>query len=218
MGWLPIILLGLLTFVLLWRFIGRDKAALQFLGAALLLALAGYAWQGRPELPGTTKAAPLREAVPDSAFAEMRGDMLGRFDRASYYLNLAEAYQRRGDTQSGAEVIGAGLRTARNDPDLWVGMGVALVAHSGGQMSPAAQLAFQRAARLAPDHPGPPFFYALALAQGGNFDEAERMWRQLRSQPQLTEQYRRAIDEQLETLPFARQAAGMAAPATAPPP
>ena len=57
--------------------------------------------------------------------------------------------------------------------------GYALVVHGGNMMSPAAQLAFQRAAAIAPDHPGPRFFYGLALAQGGNYDEAERVWREL---------------------------------------
>ncbi len=217
MGWIPITVLALLTGLTMWRFIGRDKAALQFLGAALLFALAGYAWQGRPALPGSPKAPPPRRAVADSDFAAMRENMLGRFDRAAAYLTIAESYQRQGDTRSGAQVIESGLRTAPRDPDLWVGLGVALVAHGDGRMSPAAQLAFQRAAQLAPQHPGPPFFYALALAQGGNFDEAERIWRQLRAQPELTDQYRRAIDDQLQAVQSARQAGQLPAPAAPPP-
>ena len=41
MGWLIFILLALAIFVVLWRFARFDKAALQFLGAGLLLAMAG---------------------------------------------------------------------------------------------------------------------------------------------------------------------------------
>ena len=44
-------------------------------------------------------------------------------------------------------------------------------------MTPSAELAFRRAAQIAPEHPGPKFFFGIALAQGGKFDEAERIWR-----------------------------------------
>jgi cytochrome c-type biogenesis protein CcmH/NrfG len=46
------------------------------------------------------------------------------------------------------------------------GLGNALVLHADGMMTPAAELAFQRAAKLAPDHPGPKFFYGLAWRKG----------------------------------------------------
>jgi cytochrome c-type biogenesis protein CcmH len=78
------------------------------------------------------------------------------------------------------------------------------VIHGGGLMSPAAQLAFGRAASLAPDHPGPPFFYGLALAQGGNYEEAERIWRGLLANAPPEAEYRRVIAERLQALEQAR--------------
>ena len=200
MGWLIIIVLALATAAGLWPFVRRDVGALQFLGAALFLALAGYAWQGHPGFAGHPKAPPDRRALPDSEFATTRERMLGRFDRASSWLTIAEGYQRRGDTQSGATVIRSGLRANPNDPDLWVGLGNALVIHNDGMMSPAAQLAFRRAAQIAPDHPAPRYFFGLALAQGGNFDEAERIWRQLIAEAPPDAEYRRMIEERLEQL------------------
>jgi cytochrome c-type biogenesis protein CcmH len=204
MGWAIIIVLALATLAGLWRWIGRDKGALQFLGAALLLALAGYAWQGHPGLEGRPKPPPSRERLPDSEFAETREDMLGRFDRAGQWLTIAESYQRRGDTQSGAGVIRSALRDNPRDPDLWVGLGNALVVHADGMMTPAAQLAFQRAARIAPDHPGPRFFYGLALAQGSNWDAAERIWRELLAQAPADAEYRATVEERLSMLAAAR--------------
>ena len=53
MGWLSIVLLALALVAALWPFVRRDRGALQFLVAALLLALAGYSWQGRPDQPGS---------------------------------------------------------------------------------------------------------------------------------------------------------------------
>ncbi len=214
MGWVIMLLLAAAVALVLWRIIGRDTAALQFLGAALLLALAGYAWQGRPALGGRPKPPPARQSLPESAFAEDREQMLGRFDRAWYWLNMSDGYARRGDTQNAAQVIRAGLRESPRDPDLWVGLGNALVVHADGMMSPAAQLAFQRAAQIAPDHPGPRFFYGLALAQGGQFEEAERIWRQLLSEAPAGADYRATIEERLEALTRAR---AMGPPSGAPP-
>ena len=60
-------------------------------------------------------------------------------------------------------------------------LGNALVVHNQGQMSPASQYAFEMAAQLSPNHPGPPFFLGLALAQSGKPDEAGEVWRGLLS-------------------------------------
>jgi cytochrome c-type biogenesis protein CcmH/NrfG len=206
MGWLVMLGLTAITALALWYFLRGDKGSLQFAGAALLLALAGYAWQGQPDMAGAPKHPPEHRELPDSEFTSLRGDMLGRFDRASAWLTMAEGYQRRGDTRSGVEVIQAGLRDSPNDPDLWVGLGNALVVHGGGMMNPAAQYAFQRAQQIAPDHPGPRFFYGLALAQGGHFDEAERIWRDLLAEAPAGASYRTQIEERLRALDQARAA------------
>jgi cytochrome c-type biogenesis protein CcmH len=200
MGWAIILVLALTTAAGLYPFVRRDIGAMQFLGAALFLALAGYAWQQHADMAGHPKAPPARGSVPESEFAKTREDMLGRFDRADSWLTMAEGFQRRGDTQSGAEIIRSGIRANPNDPDLWVGLGNALVLHNDGLMSPAAQLAFQRAARIAPNHPAPRYFFGLALAQGGNFDEAERIWRELIAAAPPEAEYRRMIEERLAQL------------------
>ena len=221
MGWL---LMGAFTILVgagLFPFVRRDRGALQFLAAALLLALAGYAWQGRPALGGSPKPPPERLALPDSDFANLRGDMLGRFDRASAWMTMADGFQRRGDSQSAAEVLQRAVQLYPRDANLWVGYGNALVVHGGGMMSPAAQLAFNRAAQIAPDHPGPRFFYGLALAQGGQFDQAEQIWRQLLAEAPATAEYRRTIEERLQALQQARASGEIPsapAPTVAPPP
>jgi cytochrome c-type biogenesis protein CcmH len=205
-GWLLFLGLGLVLFGLLWRFARFDTAALQFLGAALLLALAGYAWQGQPALEGRPKAPPESVRLPDSDFAETRRDVLGQFDRASTRLTIAESYQRRGDTKSGVDIIRGGLRTSPRDPDLWVGLGNALVLHAGGLMTPAAQLAFSRAEEIAPGHPGPRFFYGLALAQGGRFDEAEQVWRAMLATMPADVSWRPMVEERIRLIEQARAA------------
>lgn len=212
MGWLIILAAALLVFAGLWRWARIEPAAVQLVGAALLIALAGYAWQGRPGLVGQPKRAPERGSLPESGFARMRGEMLGQFDSASRWLAMAEGYQRRGDTESGAEIIRSGLRYDRRNADLWIGLGYALVLHGDGVMTPAAQLAFRRAAEVAPNHPGARFFYGLALAQGGNVNGAEQVWRRLLATlPPGDNQWRTAIEDRLRIIEQMR--AGRASPA-----
>ena len=203
-GWLIIAGLALAILAALWRFAGFDRAMLQCVAAALLLGMAGYAWQGRPALAGKPVPPPVRQSLPDSEFAKARGAILGRFDDVARWLTIAEVYQRSGDTQSGVGVIKAGLRAHPDDADLWVGLGNALVLHGDGMMNPAAELAFQRAARLAPAHPGPKFFFGLALAQGGRFDQAERVWRDLLARAPGDAEWRPMVEERVRAIAQAR--------------
>ena len=208
MGWLLMILLALVVLAVLWRFARFDKASLQFLGAALLVACAGYAWQGSPGLVGQPKAPPSSEAMPDSAFADVRRDMLGEFDTAGRWLTIADSYHRRGDTLNAAGVIQSAIREHPNNADLWVGLGNALVLHADGMMTPAADLAFKRAETIAPGHPGPQFVYGLALAQGGQYDAAEAIWRKLLAAAPEDVSWRTMVEERLMLLEQAR-ASGM---------
>lgn len=216
MGWAIMIVATLLVGAGLGFFVRKDKGAAQFLAAVLLLALAGYSWQGHPGFAGAPKAAVVRQQLPDGDFANLRGDLLGRFDRDWSWMNIADGYQRRGDSEGAARVLQQAVRRNPRSADLWVAYGYALVVHGGGQMSPASQLAFGRAAQIAPDHPGPRFFYGLALAQGGNYDEAERIWRAVLTAVPPDSQYRSAIEERLRAIAEARASGQI--PAPVPPP
>jgi len=204
MGWAILLGLALAAFAAVWRFGRLDSAGLQLLASALLLAMAGYAWQGHPGLAGSPKAPPENQEIPDSTFARMRQDMLGRFDTADRWLTIAEGFQRRGDTRGAAGLIRSALREHPDNAILWIGYGNALVIHSGGLITPAAQLAFERAARLAPDHPAPRFFLGVAQAQSGRLDEAERTWRSLLESAPADAPWRAQVEQQLQLLEQAR--------------
>lgn len=212
MGWLILAALSALVVAALWKLGKFDRPSLQLVIAGILLAMAGYAWQGRPGLAGKPLPPPERQEVPDSDFAQMRGGMMGEFDTASRWLTIAESYQREGDTKGGVDVIRSGLRAHPRDSDLWVGLGNALVIHADGMVTPAAELAFRRAEGIAPRHPGPKFFYGLALAQTGRFDDAEGMWRQLLATAPGDASWRPTIEAQLAALAQARAMQAMAAP------
>ena len=216
MGWVLMAGFALLAGAGLFWFVRRDKGAMQFLAAALLLALAGYSWQGHPFMAGSPKAPPEHQTLPDNDFQSLHPDLLGRFDNAWTWTNMADGYQRRGDTAGAAEVLQTAVRRHPQDADLWVAYGYALVVHGGNMMSPAAQLAFQRAAAIAPNHPGPRFFYGLALAQGGNYDEAERVWRELLPTIPADSQFRAITEQRLQAIAQAR-ASGEIPPAVVAP-
>ncbi len=57
MGWIFALDFAALAYIALWRSGRVPRAALQIAGAALCLAIAGYAWQGSPGMPGKPVAA-----------------------------------------------------------------------------------------------------------------------------------------------------------------
>jgi cytochrome c-type biogenesis protein CcmH/NrfG len=203
MGWLVIVLLALAAFAAIWRFGRLDRAGLQLLASALLLALAGYAWQGSPGRPGSPQAAAERPPLPETAFATLRKDMFGQFDSADRWLTMSERYLSRGDTRQASGLIRSALRAHPENSILWTGYGDALLLHGNGLLSPAADLAFRRAISLAPKHPGPRIFYGIALAQNGRFDEAELSWRQALALSPADSPWREGLERQIE---MARQA------------
>jgi cytochrome c-type biogenesis protein CcmH/NrfG len=200
MGWVLAPLLTLAALLGLWRFGRLSGAALQIVAAALLLALAGYAWQGNPSLAGSTPPPAAEPEPKDSDFSRTREDIMGRFDRAGQWLTIADGYLRRGDSRNAVGILRSGVRARPKDPDLWVGLGNALVVHAEGVMTPAAEFAFARASELAPEHPGPKFFYGMALIQSGRFAEAERAWADLVASAPANASWRPVVEQRLRLL------------------
>jgi len=150
----------------------RDMAAP---AAALLLGLAGYAWLGHPGLPGHSVQAKASVTF-DERLAEKRRSIGERVGPAAKWLVMSDGLARQGNTQDAANVLLSGLRELPDDPNLWVGLGNALLAHAGGTLSPSADFAYRRALALEPEGISPNYFYGLALAQSGDFEQAVPIW------------------------------------------
>lgn len=143
---------------------------------AVMLAGAGYAWQGQPALPDhpVEGVASVRPLDPDLIAA--REGLFGRFNFDYSYFMAADAMTRAGAPQLAATVMLGAVRKAPTDLALWSVLGLALAEHDGDQLSPAARHAFARAEELGPDHPGPPFYHGIALAYAGDMEAARREW------------------------------------------
>ncbi len=205
MGWVLIVLLALGVFLALWRFAGFDRVTLRLLTSALLIGLAGYAMQGRPLLYGKPVPPPARQEQSSSALGEARSQSPG-YDTGASWLTIADAYQSSADKQNLVRSIKARLRVHPDDAELWVGLGAALVMHADGMITPAAELSFRRAARLAPDHPGPKFFHGLSLARTGEPGKAERVWTELVANAPADAEWRSVVEANLAGLARGREA------------
>jgi len=175
MGWLMLLLLAAAGMGLLWL-LGVRGGLLTASAAALLLGASGYALQGRPGLPGAPAAAGrAHEFLP---LTDARHAFFGHFTPAESWLRISEALERDGDSENAVGILQNAVKRYPGDAQLWIGLGNALVDHSRG-LTPAAELAYKRAAEVAPGYPAASFFYGLALARSGDRQGAVTLWRQI---------------------------------------
>ena len=175
MGLLLLVLLTVISLGLLW-WLGLRGGMLTASAAALLLGASGYAFQGRPYEPGAPAAG--GEAHDVFPLTEARHAFFGNFSPTESWLRISEALARDGKSEDAVGILQNAVTRYPGDPQLWIGLGNALVDHARG-MTPPAELAYQRASQMAPGHPGAPFFYGLALARSGDRQGALALWQQI---------------------------------------
>jgi cytochrome c-type biogenesis protein CcmH/NrfG len=205
MGWVIALILAAATGLVLLRLARLPRGSGGFIVAAMLLALAGYAWQAKPNLAGSPRAAPDEAMMPDTPFATQRLNMLQRFGTVGQWLDFADALDRMGERRAAVSALNNAISQNPGSADLYVGLGNALTVHAGGMVTPAARLAFERAAEIAPNHPGPPFFFGLALAQAGQVEEAARVWRELLERSPAEAPYRADLEQKIAQLDTMRR-------------
>lgn len=175
MGWVWLAVLGAATLGAM-ALLRAPRLLWTMVGAALMLGATGYALQGSPTMPARD-ASPNAITVPDDpTITELRDQMFGRFTGDGAYMIAADAMARAGERRAAVQAVLGGIRHYPKSAALWTALGTAYVAHDGGQVSPPATFAFQQAMRLAPRHPGPPFFAGLAYVRGGDFGLAHNFW------------------------------------------
>lgn len=201
MGWAWLALIALITLALLWALKLRGSL-LTLAGAAMAFGCAGYALQASPDLQGTPRAS--AERAPPMPLTGARHALMGQFDAADAWLNMADALASRGNTQDAVNLLRTQLIRRPNNYKLWVGLGNALTDH-GRTLSPAARYAYGRAAALAPGYPAPQFFLGLAEARSGNPQEAVRLWREVLANAPADASWRPMIEDGLLLMESARR-------------
>ena len=196
MGWL--ILGGFIAAslgLLWWR--GVRGGLLTASAAALILGASGYALQGNPSLSG----APAQGSGSGDVFplTDARHAFFGNFAPSESWLRMSEALARDGKSEDAVNILQNAVRRYPGDPQLWIGLGNALVDHSRG-LTPPAELAYKRAAQMAPGHPGAPFFYGLALARSGDRAGALAVWQEVLKTAPADVEWRPLVEQGVKAL------------------
>ena len=197
-GWFALGILAILSLaVLVWN-VRSSKGLWQIAAAVILLGMTGYALQGRP----TTPSSPAKPMGASEAAAiqlvDIRADMDQSFGSAKRWLVTADSFAKQGDYPLSASYIQAGLRQDPNNPDLWSALGLQLMLASEGQMSPPAQLAFDKARAIRPNYPAPYYFAGLARLFAGDLDGAILLWEKTVSLATPQAKWKARIESQLQ--------------------
>lgn len=177
MSWAVVIGLALAAFALLAFVFKAPRKGWEAIGAALLLGIAGYALQGSPAQPGAPKP-PVEQTREGAAALVAARKALSQqaMGTPNSWMVIADAFARNGQFGDAAGVVLGAVEKDPNNADAWLALGNNLVGHAEGTLSPAALYAYRRAETADPQHPGPPFFLGLALAQNGKLAEGRALW------------------------------------------
>ena len=135
--------------------------------AALLFGLGGYALTGSPTRPAQTAKPAFNDSAAFPELLAARQKLLPFSDEAGAWITFADARARQGHAQDGIDALQEAIRRQPRNAALWTALGNALLLHAEGMLTPAADLAYARAAALAPADPAPPAFQALAAKLSG---------------------------------------------------
>ncbi|MGL5839410.1 MAG: tetratricopeptide repeat protein [Sphingorhabdus sp.] len=201
-GWLVVSILAGIVGAITLMLVKPRKLLWQPVAAALMLGMAGYAMQGRPDLP-TVRAEPImEERGAAEALIQMRADMDQSFGVAKRWLVTADGLARSGSYGAAAGYIQAGLREHPDNPDLWSALGLVLMLAADGELTPAAQLAFDKARRIAPNRPSPDYFEGLAALFARKPEVAIVKWQAVLARGTPKAKWRPAVESQLQRLEF----------------
>lgn len=174
--WLAVLALALAAFGIAVLRGKLPREGLTLFGAALVFGLTGYAWQGSPGQPAAPKAPVAAAGEQGAAMVEGRAALFDRTLPPPDYLLTSDAFARRGQFADAAALLQKGLAENPEDLESWLALGMALVGHADGFVTPAAVQAFSRARAVDPAHPGAEYFLGYAYLQSGEIVAARNVW------------------------------------------
>ena len=176
MSWVPIILLALAAFAIAAFALRLPRGGWTMLGAVLLFGLAGYAWQGSPGRPADPRVQLDDPGEAGWQLVQARRQFYDSTRQLPRYQIVADAFTRQGRHDDAATVLRGGLDDNPRDGEAWTALAIALTAHAQGQVTPAADWAFERAAAANGGNPAPGFFRGAALLETGDLDGGGEAW------------------------------------------
>jgi cytochrome c-type biogenesis protein CcmH len=174
-GWLAVGALTLAAFAFAVLVLKLPREGLTLFGAVLVFGLAGYAWQGSPGQPSAPKAAAPAQSDQGEAMVEGRASLFDRTQPPPSYLLTSDAFARRGQFADAAALLQKGLIENPQDQEGWLALGMALVGHADGFVTPAALQAFGRAKAINPVHPGAEYMLGAAYMNSGEIRAARNV-------------------------------------------
>jgi cytochrome c-type biogenesis protein CcmH len=199
-GWLAVGALALAAFALAVLALKLPREGLTLFGAVLVFGLAGYAWQGSPGQPAAPKQASAAASTQGEAMVEGRAALFERTTAPPDYLLTSDAFARRGQFADAAALLRKGLERNPRDLESWLALGMALVGHANGAVTPAAIQAFSRAKAIDPAHPGAEYFLGFAYLQSGEVRAARNVWAGLVANSPADAPWREGLEAEIARL------------------
>lgn len=177
MGWIAVLALALAAFALAAFILRLPREGWAVFGAILVFGLAGYAWQGSPLQSASPKArVAATSAQSGEEMVEARRVFFNALGAKPDWLMLADGYARRGRFDDAAKVLRGGLGKNPEHLEGWLALGLALVGHADGNVTPAASYAYAKARALDPVNPAADLFLGLSYLQTGQVRAARGVW------------------------------------------
>lgn len=199
-GWAIMALLAALSVGGILAFTPARKRLWQPVLAAIVLALAGYSWQGMPGYKAVPAKTVDGEKGAAEALIQMRSDMDQNYGVAKMWLVTADGFARDGNYQAAAGYIQAGIREHPDNADLWSALGLVLMLAADGDLTPPAKLAFGKAKALAPQQPAADYFEGLAALFDRKPVETLVKWRALLDRATPNAKWRAPLESQVKGL------------------
>ena len=199
MGWATLVLIVAATAALL-VLLRVPRLLWSLVGSMLMLGAAGYAWQGAPMMRGQPASDERATSPVDPTYIALRNQMFGRFGGESMYFGISDVALSQGKTDFAARVMTGGIDYAPRNAALWAELGNVTAIHDHNLVSPASLFAYRQAMRVAPDHPGPPFFLGWAYVRAGDMAAARRCWARALALTPARAEYRGEIAKRLALL------------------
>ena len=118
---------------------------------------------------------------------------------------MSEALARDGKSEDAVGILQNAVKRYPGDPQLWIGLGNALVDHARG-ITPQPSLPTSAPRRSCPGIPAAPFFYGLALARSGDRHGALKLWQRFLRRRRPEASWRPLVEQGVAALSASRRA------------